>query len=78
MSDPGLAPRPVADAPDGGADGGVPGNQADAPDGRADSGLHLRRWTMTTGSGSERAAGSRAAVVLAAGDSPYTGRHASI
>ena len=62
MSDPGLAPRRVVDAPDGGAD----------------SGLHLRRWTMTTGSGSERAAGSRAAVVLAAGDSPYTGRHASI
>jgi len=73
MSDPGLAPRPVADAPDGGADGGVPGNQADAPDGRADSGLHLRRWTMTTGSGSERAAGSRAAVVLAAGGSQWEG-----
>ena len=73
MSDPGLAPRPVADAPDGGADGGVPGNQADAPDGRADSGLHLRRWTMTTGSGSERAAGSRAAVVLAAADSQWEG-----
>ena len=73
MSGPGLAPRPVADAPDGGADGGVPGNQADAPDGRADSGLHLRRWTMTTGSGSERAAGSRAAVVLAAADSQWEG-----
>ena len=35
--------------------------------------LHLRRWTMTTGSGSERATGSRAAVVLAAGDSQWEG-----
>ena len=73
MSDPGLAPRPVADTPDGRADAGAPGTPADAPDGRADVGLHLRRWTMTTGSGSERAAGSRAAVVLAAGDSQWEG-----
>jgi hypothetical protein len=35
--------------------------------------LHLRRWTVTTGSGSERATGSRAAVVLAAGDSQWEG-----
>ena len=35
--------------------------------------LHLRRWTMTTGSGTERATGSRAAVVLAAGDSQWEG-----
>lgn len=35
--------------------------------------LHLRRWTMTTGSGSERAPGSRAAVVLAAEDSQWEG-----
>ena len=73
MSDPGLAPRPVAEAPDRGAEGGVPGTRADTPDGREDGGLHLRRWTMTTGSGSERAAGSRAAVVLAAGDSQWEG-----
>jgi hypothetical protein len=78
MSEPGLAPHPVADDPDGRANSGAPGTRADAPDGRPDAGLGLRRWTMTTGSGSERAAGSRAAVVLAAGDSPYTGRHASI
>ena len=35
--------------------------------------LHLRRWTMTTGSGTERTTGSRAAVVLAAGDSQWEG-----
>ena len=35
--------------------------------------LHLRRWTLTTGSGTERATGSRAAVVLAAGDSQWEG-----
>ena len=33
--------------------------------------LHLRRWTVTTGSGSERATGLRAAVALAAGDSQW-------
>jgi hypothetical protein len=71
MSDPGLAPHPVADDPDGRANSGAPGTRADAPDGRPDAGLRLRRWTMTTGSGSERAAGSRAAVVLAAGDSQW-------
>jgi len=41
----------------------------DASDGR----LHLRRWTMTSGSGAQRATGSRAAVVLAAGDSQWEG-----
>ena len=46
--------------------GDIPG---DATGGR----LRLRRWTMTTGSGSERATGSRAAVVLAAGDSQWEG-----
>ena len=35
--------------------------------------LRLRRWTMTTGSGTERATVSRAAVVLAAGDSQWEG-----
>jgi len=35
--------------------------------------LRLRRWTVTSGSGSERATGSRAAVVLAAGDSQWEG-----
>jgi hypothetical protein len=41
----------------------------DSSDGR----LHLRRWTMTSGSGAQRATGSRAAVVLAAGDSQWEG-----
>ena len=45
----------------------------DAPGPGADALLHLRRWTMTTGSGSERATGSRAAVVLATGDSQWEG-----
>jgi hypothetical protein len=45
---------------------GIPGEGTGGP-------LHLRRWTMTTGSGSERATGSRAAVVLAAGDSQWEG-----
>ncbi|MDR3544950.1 MAG: alpha-isopropylmalate synthase regulatory domain-containing protein [Candidatus Limnocylindrales bacterium] len=73
MSEPGLAPRPEAEAPDGRAESVAPGTSADAPGDQADSGLHLRRWTMTTGSGSERSAGSRAAVVLAAGDSQWEG-----
>lgn len=55
------------------ADAVAPGTPADVPDGRAEVGLHLRRWTMTTGSGSERVAGSRAAVVLAAGNSQWEG-----
>ena len=45
----------------------------DTPAEGTGDGLHLRRWTMTTGSGAERAAGSRAAVVLAAGDSQWEG-----
>ena len=44
--------------------GDIPG---DATGGR----LRLRRWTVTTGSGSERATGLRAAVALAAGDSQW-------
>ena len=52
------------------AGGELPGDHAgDEPAGQ----LHLRRWTMTTGSGTERATGSRAAVVLAAGDSQWEG-----
>jgi hypothetical protein len=52
------------------AAGEQPGAHAgDEPAGQ----LHLRRWTMTTGSGTERATGSRAAVVLAAGDSQWEG-----
>jgi hypothetical protein len=52
------------------AAGELPGDRAgDEPGGQ----LHLRRWTMTTGSGTERATGSRAAVVLAAGDSQWEG-----
>jgi hypothetical protein len=73
MSDPGLAPRPTAGAPVDRPDSGEPGIPADAVDARPDVGLHLRRWTMTTGSGSERDAGSRAAVVLAADDSQWEG-----
>ena len=46
---------------------------ADATRDRSEEPLHLRRWTMTTGSGTARATGSRAAVVLAAGDSQWEG-----
>jgi hypothetical protein len=49
--------------------GPAAGESQDASDGR----LHLRRWTMTSGSGAQRATGSRAAVVLAAGDSQWEG-----
>jgi hypothetical protein len=56
---------------------GAPGEAGDPTVGASregtGDGLHLRRWTMTTGSGSERATGSRAAVVLAAGDSQWEG-----
>ena len=44
---------------------------ADTPGDGTGGRLHLRRWTVTTGSGSERATGLRAAVALAAGDSQW-------
>jgi LeuA allosteric (dimerisation) domain len=50
-----------------------PGTPGEAPGDGNGGQLHLRRWTMTTGSGTERSAGSRAAVVLAAGDSQWEG-----
>jgi hypothetical protein len=60
-----------------GPSAGIPADEASTPgDALGDSNggeLRLRRWTMTTGSGSERATGSRAAVVLAAGDSQWEG-----
>jgi len=55
------------------ANDAAPGIPGDAPGDGTNGRLHLRRWTMTTGSGSERATGSRAAVVLAAGDSQWEG-----
>jgi hypothetical protein len=56
----------MSDPTGGDVAGEAPGEGTGGP-------LHLRRWTMTTGSGSERATGSRAAVVLAAGDSQWEG-----
>ena len=80
MSDPaaGDTRDPVAGAP--GPSGAAAASAADAAppavgerrDTSSDR-LHLRRWTMTTGSGAQRATGSRAAVVLAAGDSQWEG-----
>jgi hypothetical protein len=52
---------------------GASGTPGDAPGEGSGDELHLRRWTMTTGSGSARTTGSRAAVVLAAGDSQWEG-----
>jgi hypothetical protein len=71
--------EPAADSSGGipadGTGGDVSGDDvsAGAPGEGTGGRLHLRRWTVTTGSGSERATGSRAAVVLGAGDSQWEG-----